>query len=185
MRFRAHLGQNLGQNLGQAITLRLIKSCRVLLHHGLKSRRSQLFSENESNPYITLSVSMISYAYLVRNVCCLRPQYSRLRQSFPSSFCNNSVLIILRSCKTAYGKKNDGNICKDIKWNDFKSVAISDSASLSRRSFRISLMLPRTGSFCSLLITSSFSCTIILDMVCLFRSEWCAATLFWHLLKIE
>lgn len=38
--------------------------------------------------------------------------------------------------------------------------------------------LPRTNSFSSLLITSSFSCTIFSDMVCLLLSEWCVVTSF-------
>ena len=48
IRFRAHLGQN----LGQAITLRLKESCGALMHHRSRSRRSQAFSDDVSNPSI-------------------------------------------------------------------------------------------------------------------------------------
>ena len=47
-RFRAHLGHN----LGQAITLRLKESCGALMHHRSRSRRSQVFSDDVSNPSI-------------------------------------------------------------------------------------------------------------------------------------
>ncbi len=45
-------------------------------------------------------------------------------------------------------------------------------------SFRVSSTLLRTNSFSSPLITSSFSCTILSDMVCVRLSEWCVVTSF-------
>ena len=62
----------------------------------------------------------------------------------------------------------------------YRAACVSFSASASSSSLSVSSTLPRTSSFSSPLITSSFSCTIFSDMVCSLLSEWCVATSFYQ-----
>ena len=56
-------------------------------------------------------------------------------------------------------------------------------AAVAPDSFSVSSTLPRTNSLIWPLITSSFSCTIFSDIVCLLLSEWCVVTSFYQSLQ--